>query len=164
MYDKENKEITELPLKAENYGLAVKKVKGKGKGKSLLREEPTEEDSDINKPKDDGALPKIKRPLRCLDVFAGCGGFSYGFHQANVVESNWAIECWEPAANAFKLNHKNATVFTEDCNMLLKEVIEAEALDKAAIHHGKRMPRKGDVEVLCGGPPCQGFSKICAKK
>ncbi|KFQ36208.1 DNA (cytosine-5)-methyltransferase 1, partial [Mesitornis unicolor] len=63
-------------------------------------------------------LPK----LRTLDVFSGCGGLSEGFHQAGVSETLWAIEMWEPAAQAFKL------------------------------------PQKGDVEMLCGGPPCQGFS------
>ena len=23
---------------------------------------------------------------------------------------------------------------------------------------GQKIPKKGDVELLCGGPPCQGFS------
>lgn len=23
---------------------------------------------------------------------------------------------------------------------------------------GQKLPRKGDVEMMCGGPPCQGFS------
>lgn len=23
---------------------------------------------------------------------------------------------------------------------------------------GQRLPKKGEVELLCGGPPCQGFS------
>ena len=23
---------------------------------------------------------------------------------------------------------------------------------------GQKLPLKGDVELLCGGPPCQGFS------
>ena len=23
---------------------------------------------------------------------------------------------------------------------------------------GQRLPQKGEVELLCGGPPCQGFS------
>ncbi|KFO14060.1 DNA (cytosine-5)-methyltransferase 1, partial [Balearica regulorum gibbericeps] len=78
-------------------------------------------------------LPK----LRTLDVFSGCGGLSEGFHQAGVSETLWAIEMWEPAAQAFRLNNPSTTVFTEDCN---------------------KLPQKGDVEMLCGGPPCQGFS------
>ena len=24
--------------------------------------------------------------------------------------------------------------------------------------NGQRLPQKGDVDLLCGGPPCQGFS------
>ena len=24
--------------------------------------------------------------------------------------------------------------------------------------NGQRLPQKGDVDMLCGGPPCQGFS------
>lgn len=64
-------------------------------------------------------FPKIE-PLRCLDVFAGCGGLSEGFHQAGVAESRWAIEKEESAAHAFRLNNPKSTVFTEDCNLLLK--------------------------------------------
>ena len=25
---------------------------------------------------------------------------------------------------------------------------------------GQKLPQKGDVELLCGGPPCQGFSNM----
>lgn len=25
---------------------------------------------------------------------------------------------------------------------------------------GQALPQKGDVELLCGGPPCQGFSGL----
>lgn len=64
--------------------------------------------------------PMVSERLRSLDVFAGCGGLSEGLHQSGVADSHWAIEKEEPAANAFKLNNPKATVFTEDCNLLLK--------------------------------------------
>lgn len=33
----------------------------------------------------------IERPLRCMDVFAGCGGLSEGLHQAGIAETKWAV-------------------------------------------------------------------------
>lgn len=97
-------------------------------------------------------------PLKCLDVFAGCGGLSHGLHEAGIVETKWAIEVYEPAAQAFRKNNPNALVFIDDCNVLLKKVMEADENGQAALHNGKKLPLKGEVEVLCGGPPCQGFS------
>ena len=54
-------------------------------------------------------------------------GISEGFHQAGVAESRWAIEKEEPAAQAFRLNNPGCTVFTDDCNLLLKAVMEVSA-------------------------------------
>lgn len=61
---------------------------------------------------------------------------------------------WDPAAQAFRLNNPGTTVFTEDCNVLLKLVMSGEKNNSL----GQKLPQKGDVEMLCGGPPCQGFS------
>lgn len=61
---------------------------------------------------------------------------------------------WDPAAQAFRLNNPGTTVFTEDCNVLLKLVMSGEKTNSL----GQKLPQKGDVEMLCGGPPCQGFS------
>lgn len=65
----------------------------------------------------------MKNKLKALDVFAGCGGLSEGLHQSGVAETLWAVEQDSDAARAFKQNNPNATVFTEDCNVLLKEVM-----------------------------------------
>ena len=53
-----------------------------------------------------------------------CTGLSEGFHQSGVAESCWAVEKEEPAAQAFRLNNAKATVFTDDCNTLLKLAME----------------------------------------
>lgn len=50
-------------------------------------------------------------------------GLSEGLHQAGVAEILWAIEKEEALANAFWLNNVNTTVFIEDCNILLKKVM-----------------------------------------
>ena len=87
-----------------------------------------------------------------------------------MAEACWAVEKEEPAAQAFRLNFPKATVFTDDCNILLKLVMEVslpflvtflhlfvlQGAEKNS--HGQTLPKKGEVELLCGGPPCQGFS------
>eukprot|EP00794_Sanderia_malayensis_P016015 gene16015-17632_t len=147
-YNSEKCEMEDLP------SIALRQTsKGKGKGKSKKCVAATAEDV-ASSNSTQATEVKQQQPLRSLDVFAGCGGLSQGFHQSGIAESCWAIEKEEPAAQAFRLNYPNATVFTDDCNTLLKLVMEGKEQDS----NGQRLPQKGDVELLCGGPPCQGFS------
>lgn len=117
---------------------------GKGIGKNQKRQEENDELKE---------WPKINKPLKCLDVFAGAGGLTRGLDMSGVCEATWAIEFDSAAASAFKLNNPHATVFVGDCNQILQRVI-----DKEEFFENKRLPKKGEVEMLCGGPPCQGFS------
>jgi DNA (cytosine-5)-methyltransferase 1 len=41
-----------------------------------------------------------------------------------MAESRWAIEKEEPAAQAFRLNNPGCTVFTDDCNLLLRKAMD----------------------------------------
>ncbi len=60
-------------------------------------------------------------------TFFPIAGLSEGFRQSGVAESVWAVELEEAAAQAFRLNHPKATVFTDDCNTLLRLVMEVSA-------------------------------------
>ena len=51
-------------------------------------------------------------------------GISEGFHQAGLSETLWAIEKEEAIAQAFRLNNPKTTVFSDDCNVLLKLVMD----------------------------------------
>ncbi|CAL1301280.1 unnamed protein product [Larinioides sclopetarius] len=142
-YNAASKSFEEPPTKAQRIGRVGKGgSKGKNKAVNGTTKEPTEE-----------LHPVVNKKLKTLDVFAGCGGLSYGFHAAGVSESLWAIEIEEPAAQAFRLNFPRSEVFIEDCNHLLKLVMDGQEMIK-----GQRLPQKGEVECLTGGPPCQGFS------
>ena len=55
---------------------------------------------------------------------SGTIGLSAGFDQSGVSESLWAVEIDQPAAQAYRLNYPSATVFTDDCNTLLKLAME----------------------------------------
>ncbi len=142
-YDRHKRSFEELPVEAERYG---RQTKGGGKGKkSSVKTDAAAASStsafSASSAKDEGAHPTIKRPLNCLDVFAGCGGLSLGLHQAGVADSKWAIEVFEPAANAYKLNNPKCEVFTDDCNLLLKLAIDREEFNSKK----QRLPEKGQV-------------------
>lgn len=89
----------------------------------------------------------IKRPI-VVDLFSGAGGLSLGFEQAgfDVVA---AVEVDPIHSAAHKFNFPNCTVFPESIRNLSGEGIRK----KAGI--GRRK-----VDVVAGGPPCQGFSLI----
>lgn len=146
-YDSDRKCFEDPPCKSRSTRM---KGKGKGKGKGKVKGKGSAEKQEETK--SDEGFPFQK--LKCLDVFAGCGGLSEGFHQAGVCESSWAIEIEEPAAQAYRLNNPGSTVFSDDCNELLRLVMQGEKTS----NKGQKLPQKGDVELLCGGPPCQGFS------
>nr|ALB00264.1 DNA (cytosine-5)-methyltransferase [Tigriopus japonicus] len=112
--------------------------------------------SNLDHVHESGALPQISRPLNTLDVFAGCGGLSVGLEQSGVSLPLWAIENSEAPAIAFKLSNPDCTVFHEDCNAILKNVMDGHTHDQ----EGRQYPQRGQVELMAAGPPCQGFSRM----
>ncbi|RHN66098.1 putative DNA (cytosine-5-)-methyltransferase [Medicago truncatula] len=91
---------------------AARKKKGKCK-----------EGDSISEPDLERKTSNEKR-LATLDIFAGCGGLSEGLHQFGVSSTKWAIEYEEPAGNAFKANHPEALVFINNCNVILRAIME----------------------------------------
>lgn len=51
-------------------------------------------------------------------------GLSEGLHKAGVTETLWAIEKDKLAGRTFYVNNAQATVFTDDCNVFLKDVMD----------------------------------------
>jgi len=89
------------------------------------------------------------KQLSVLDLFAGCGGLSIGLEQAGL-DVRWANEYWSAAAQTYTLNHPRTAVFQDDANHLLRRMLGGDPL----------LPKRGDVDVVVGGPPCQGFCGI----
>lgn len=87
--------------------------------------------------------------LRVADLFCGTGGFSYGFSRTGHFEVVLGIDIRPTSIETFKANHEGATAICNDVrDVPIKEV--AELLGKGA----------KSIDVLIGGPPCQGFSSI----
>lgn len=82
--------------------------------------------------------------MNVVDLFAGCGGLSNGFEQAgfNIL---LGIDNDVDASKTFLLNHKNSKYLLKDIRKVTHKDI------KEKIGNSK-------VDVVIGGPPCQGFS------
>jgi DNA (cytosine-5)-methyltransferase 1 len=94
-------------------------------------------------------------------LILGCGGLSIGLEQSGVAKCRWAIEWDADAAQAFKTNHsEDCKVVVDDVNKVLREIMDQGSGDdeRANFMKEKQLPQKGEVELMCGGPPCQGFS------
>lgn len=77
--------------------------------------------------------------MKVLDLFCGCGGFSYGFEKAGH-QIKYAIDNWKGCQETFEFNHS-------DTEFILSDVKEQNPKDF-----------KGKVDGIIGGPPCQEFS------
>lgn len=77
--------------------------------------------------------------MKVLDLFCGCGGFSFGFEQAGY-QIKYAIDNWKGCQETFEYNHKN-------CEFILSDIKEENPENF-----------KGKIDGVIGGPPCQEFS------
>lgn len=87
-----------------------------------------------------------KKIYKIVDLFAGCGGLSCGLEQAGFTP--WFVnEIVETFCNTYKKNHNldEDHYFVGDINDLNENLDDyKEYLE--------------DITLVCGGPPCQGFS------
>ena len=88
----------------------------------------------------------VKQPLTCIDLFAGCGGFSLGLHRAgfNILA---AIDFEPKAVEVYQANFTDTRVLCRD----LTQFAPQELAQQIGTNR---------VDVIAGGPPCQGFSQV----
>jgi DNA (cytosine-5)-methyltransferase 1 len=101
-------------------------------------------------------VSKAKR-LTFADAFAGCGGLSLGLMQAGLL-GRFAIERDKFAFETFQANliSRGGRFAFKWPRWLPKQPLSIDAvLDKYA-RDLRRL--RGTIDVLVGGPPCQGFS------
>lgn len=85
------------------------------------------------------------KKINVIDLFCGCGGLSYGFEKAgyNVL---LGIDNDEMALKTFELNHNGSKTICGDITAITYE------------NHIKKIIGNQQIDVIVGGPPCQGMS------
>lgn len=94
---------------------------------------------------------KNEQTLHAVDLFSGCGGLSLGLKQAGFAVAA-AVEVDTKAQETYRLNHPNVRLFAQD----IRELDPAEVLEAAGL-------KPGELDLLAGCPPCQGFSRLRTK-
>lgn len=85
---------------------------------------------------------------KVIDLFAGAGGLSLGFMQTQKYDIKVAFENSPHMQDTYRRNHPGVEVQGDVC-----------AADYADI-----VRRYGEIDVVIGGPPCQGFSNANRQK
>lgn len=97
----------------------------------------------------------LMKKLNYIDLFSGCGGLSLGLHQAGW-QGLFAIEKSKDAFLTLKCNlidnksHFDWPNWLPQSNHEIDKVIET--------YKSQLKELRGNVDMVAGGPPCQGFS------
>lgn len=96
-------------------------------------------------------LHSQKRKLKAIDLFSGCGGLTQGLKNAGF-EVVAAVDFVDVAVESFKMNHPDVHVWNKD----IRQLSANEVLGELGL-------KKGELDLLAGCPPCQGFSSMRTK-
>ena len=94
-----------------------------------------------------------QKQLSVIDLFAGVGGFTQGFLRVNDAglpfgfSSKLLVDVDETAGSTFKKNFPYIPFWVRNLyNVEGKEILDLTKM------------KRGELDFLIGGPPCQGFS------
>ena len=100
---------------------------------------------------------KQQREPTFIDLFAGCGGLSLGLAQAGW-KGFFAVEKTADAFLTFKENFLNGPAEVQFHWPKWLDLQAHSIVDVLKKHESDLLRLRGQIDVVAGGPPCQGFS------
>lgn len=93
-------------------------------------------------------MKKESNVLMAVDLFSGCGGLTQGLKDAGFTVGA-AVEIDALAAETYAVNHPDVKLFNAD----IRGTSASEIMEACGV-------ARGELDLLAGCPPCQGFSRI----
>lgn len=93
----------------------------------------------------------VGNELSAIDLFSGCGGLSLGLKGAGFAVAA-AVEIDRKAQQTYRLNHPHVRLYPED----IRKLDPVQVLKDVGL-------QIGELDLLAGCPPCQGFSRLRTK-
>lgn len=97
-----------------------------------------------------------------IDLFAGCGGLSLGLHNSGLWKGLFAVEKNPDAFETLEFNLIKSKKHFDWPNWLPQESHDIDKLIESFDLKLKEL--RGKVDMVAGGPPCQGFSMAGRRK
>ncbi|KAK2738552.1 DNA methyltransferase Dim-2 [Myotisia sp. PD_48] len=93
--------------------------------------------------------------LRALNLFSGGGTFDRGLEEGGAIHSEWAVEWGLPQMLTYRANHQTPDQLKLFCGSVNDYLLQA-------IHGSTEhlIAQVGEVQVISGGSPCQGYSTV----
>jgi DNA (cytosine-5)-methyltransferase 1 len=93
----------------------------------------------------------VSKPYSAVDLFSGCGGLTEGLRQAGFRVLG-AVDNDALAVETYRKNHRDVVLWEAD----IRTVTGTALLRRLGL-------RRGELDLLAGCPPCQGFSRLRTK-
>lgn len=119
------------------------------------------ENTDINIVSEPPAEYEKKSKVTFVDLFAGAGGFSEGFLQAEYGDKYYDFRLASDINENCELTHLARYNYQLglDAEFLRQDITEPDFLDNFLKKIGDK-----EIDIVCGGPPCQSFSLAGKRK
>jgi DNA (cytosine-5)-methyltransferase 1 len=104
---------------------------------------------------------KPKKTIRIVDLFAGCGAMSLGAWEAcraleSEMKSLMAVDINAASLNVYGRNFPGTEIVPHP----VESIVDSPLGEKPSALEKKLAKRLGEIDLLVGGPPCQGHSDL----